>query len=282
MWKLKSSRVIAALLLCTSFALCSCSDSSSDSSKSQPTSASQQAAESETVTQTESKTEPATVTEKQTQPETQTVTKTEPSTEKAATTAADPNAEPDYNNNDYYDITDTAIFKETYFNSSKCKSFVVHRVDAKKDAFAMGTATAIAADGSELETVDSERIVLTAGEINYFLYCFTNDVTGLELKEKLTIADAEITDEERKAITCEGCTRSGRTMRMALKRKENGQVNSYSRFKILFLKNDKVVDATSGFISVSAGKLQRGETSADVDLTVYACDFDGIKFIYEP
>lgn len=191
-------------------------------------------------------------------------------------TEPEPSDPETYENNKYYDIVETAVYK-----SSLNYTTVVHKVLAKKDTTVESTVLAYDGEGNVIGK-SSDSIVLTNGQYNYFKYSFDSDVSNAQLQAQVTSkSDSFLTTGERNAVEMVQYNKSGDDLYITFKQ-TGDYVGSFSKFKILFYKDNKIVDTDEGYFSIYAENLN-GKDSTDVaEIWVLGQDFDSIECYYEP
>lgn len=251
---MKKSRTIAATLMCISVfvSLCSCLDTGTqvETIKS-PDPVTTAAATTESA-----KTTAATTTEAPTEPETE------------------PETEGTYESNKYYDITETASYVRYGYTS------LIYKVLAKKDVTVDATVIAYADDGSVIGK-STDSITLTEGEANFFRFGFDNDISTAQLQVQVNFKTDSFMAGERKAVEMVQYNRSGEDLYITFKQTGN-KVGSFAKFKLLFYKDDEIVDTDNGYFDVYAENLNGKDTTDVAKIWVYNADFDRIEYVFEP
>ncbi len=255
---MKKSRNIAATLLCIGVfvSLCSCLDTGTqvETIKSpDPVTTAAPTTEAEKTTAT-------VVTEAPTEP------KTEPETE--------PETEGTYENNKYYDIVEKGAYSSYGYTN------LVYKVLAKADITADATVIAYADDGSVIGK-SSDNITLTEGEVNYFKFGFDNDISNAQLQVQVNFKNDSFMTGERKAVEMVQYNETGSDLYITFKQTGN-ELSSFSKFKLIFYKNDEIVDTDDGYFSVYAENLNGKDTTDVAQIWAYGADYDRIEYIYEP
>lgn len=177
----------------------------------------------------------------------------------------------DYNNNQYYEIVDSA----TYPNSIGY-TVIVDKVMAKRSCCLESTIIATDTKGNVIGK-SSDRITLTEGEANYFEYLFDSDVSNATLtatvKERKTYMRGEPDGVEMTAYNTSD-------YHVYLSLRQNCNDVGDSQFKVLFYKDDKIVHTESGHFMFYAKNLT-GKGSEDVADLLVTTEFDRIEYIYE-
>ena len=210
-------------------------------------------------------TQPAT--QKPTQPQ------TEATTESSA--EASESGEDTYEHNAYYDIVEA----QSYTNSIG-RLIVIHKVLAKKDVTVDASLTAYGSDGAVIGK-SSDTITLTEGQYNYFRYSFDSDVSSAEILSQAKTKRDNILSEERDAVEMVQYNRSGDDLYITF-RQTKDKLGSFSKFKLLFYKNDRIVGTEDGFFSISAPNLAGKDTTDVATVWVFGEDFDRVEYMFEP
>jgi hypothetical protein len=63
--------------------------------------------------------------------------------------------------------------------------------------------------------------------------------------------------------------------------KQVGELGSFSRLKLLYYKDGKVIDSDSGYFSVYAENLNGVGSTDTMEIWCYGTDYDDIEFFYE-
>ena len=210
-------------------------------------------------------------------PKTTTTTKeTEKEDTKTETSAPDEPAEKDtYEHNKYYDIVETASFK-----NSIGYTIVIHKVLAKQNVSVSATLLAYGADNSVIGK-SSDDIVLTEGKYNFFRYSFEGDVSNASIQANANAKSDSFMTGERNVVEMTQYNLSGDDLYITLQQ-TGDEIGAFAKFKLLFYKGDKIVDTEDGYFNIYAQNLN-GKGSTDVaKIWAYGTDFDRIEYIYEP
>ena len=200
----------------------------------------------------------------------------QPSKEAAPVTdtpAAEP-TENTYDNNEYYDIVETATFKNSINYTT-----IVHKVLAKKDVSISGTILAYAEDGSVIGK-SSDDIELTAGQTNFLRYAFDKDISNATLKMNAQAKDAGLIGA-RNAVEMEQSNRNGDELYITFKQTADN-LGPFAMFKLLFYKDDKIIDTEDGYFNIYAKNLNGIGTTDVAEIWVYNTDYDRFEYIFEP
>lgn len=252
-------------LICLLFSLCGCgqnNDESTEREKKKTTSKSSSSEaydeETETTTKTKAK-EVETTTSKK---------KIEPTTEKPT----EPEA---YDKNSLYDFVDTAYIHSQYSKGVT----VIHKVIAKKDCTLSGTSIAYDKNDNVVGK-STDEIILSEGKPNYFRYSFTDDEQIDHFRTTFTTSSESFMAGDRNAVEMDKSNLSGDTLYLSLTQK--GKMGSFSKYKLIFYKDDEIIAVRDGYFSIDAQNLN-GIGSTDV-AKVWAIpdEFDRFDYIYEP
>ena len=180
-----------------------------------------------------------------------------------------------YDNNANYDIVETASIKNSIGSTT-----IIHKVLAKKDVSVSGTILAYAADGSVIGK-STDDIVLTEGEYNFFQYYFDADISNADLKQSYKAKDDSFTTGERKAVEMVEYNQSEDDLYVTFKQ-TGDELGSFAKFKLLFYKDDQIVDCDYGYFDVYAENLTGKGTTDVASVWVYGIDYDRVEYIFEP
>lgn len=193
----------------------------------------------------------------------------------AETTAETELTENTYEHNEYYDIIETASFKD----SLGC-TVLIHKVLAKKDVSVSSTVLAYGADGSILDK-STDDIILTAGQNNFFCYYFYSDISNADLQENTKFSEDTFLIGERNAVEMVKHNQSDNNLYITFKQNVD-KLSPFAKFKLLFYKNDKIVKSDYGFFSINAENLVEKDSTDVAEIWVYGVDYDRIEYIFEP
>ena len=180
-----------------------------------------------------------------------------------------------YENNPYYDVVETASYK-----NSTGYTIVVHKVTAKKDASISGSVLAYSADGNVIGKSE-DNITLTAGQNNYFTYSFESDVSGADLQAQYSVKNGSAMAGDRNAVEMEQYNQSGDDLYITFKQTAE-HLGSFAKFKLLFYKDNAIVDTESSYFSTSCENLNGKDTTDVASVWVYGIDYDSFEYIFEP
>lgn len=203
---------------------------------------------------------------------------TAPATKDAAPVTNAPAAEStesSYEHNDFYDIVETSIIQDNLGHYTT----VVHKVLAKKDGTASADLIAYGADGNVIDK-DSEMIILTEGQYNYFQYVFSNDISDASIQTKVKTKTCSFSSEERNGVEMVSYNQNGDDLYITFK--QNIDDISFARFKLLFYKDDKIIDTEDGVFKIRSDYMNgKGDTDV-IEISLYNTDYDRFEYIYQP
>ncbi len=192
--------------------------------------------------------------------------------ETAPVTAAQQNT---YMNNEYYDVIETSTY-----NDFLGHTVMIHKVLAKQDVSVTGTVIAYEDDRSTVIDKSTDDIVLTAGQYNFLRYSFDGDVSNAPIQPSAKVETDDFLLGDRNAV--EMVQYNQRDNHLYITFKQVAEELGSSMFKILFYKDDKIIDTTEGFFVTSAKNLNGIGTSDVAEISVYNIDFDRFEYIFEP
>lgn len=191
--------------------------------------------------------------------------------------AADPDYTPpeSYENNRYYDIVDEAIIK-----NSIGYTVVIQKVVAKQNCSIEATWLAFDTNGDVIGK-SSDSITLTEGKPNYFRFSFVNDISKANIQTSWKYKEDSFMVGERNAVEMVKYNQSGRYLYITFKQISD-EIGTFAKFKLLFYKDNKIVDCDNGYFSTYAKNLN-GKGSTDVaSIWIYGIEYDKIEYIFEP
>ena len=180
-----------------------------------------------------------------------------------------------YENNQYYDIIDTATY-----NNSIGDTIVIHKIKAKQNVSVSSTAIAYSEDGSVIGKSSSD-VELTEGQNNYFQYYFDGEVDVTNIQATAKASDPSWMNGERNAVEMENYNVSDNNLYITFKQTSN-ELGSFAKFKILFYSGEQIIGAEDGYFSTYAENLIGKDTTDVAEIWVYGKDFDNIEYIFEP
>ena len=201
---------------------------------------------------------------------------TEETTESsAAEEPSEATAENTYEHNVFYDIVEAVSYKD-----SIGYTHLIHKVLAKKNVSVSATIIAYGADNSVIGKA-SDDITLTEGKNNFFHYTFESDISNAKFNVNATPKEDSFLSGERNAVELTDYNRSGDSLYLTFQQ-TGDNLSAFAKFKILFYKEDQIVDTEYSFFSTSTQNLN-GKGSTDVaEVWVWGKDFDRIEYIFEP
>lgn len=204
------------------------------------------------------------------------VTESIPAAKEAAPVADVPETETiDYTNNDYYDTIEVSSFK-----NSIGETIVIQKVFAKKNVTAVATHIAYDSDGNVIGK-SSDKIVLSSGMRNFFRFSFDSDISESNVVMKLQVRTDDAMTGERFGVEMVDYNQNEDYLYITFKQHAE-ELKYFEKFKLLFYKDDKIVETEYGYFS-SYTKDLNGKDSTDVaKIWVYGIDYDYFECIYEP
>jgi hypothetical protein len=188
---------------------------------------------------------------------------------------AEPEDTGTYESNPYYDIVETAVYK-----NSIGRTIVIHKLNAKKDASISGSVLAYASDGSVIGKSEDD-IVLTEGQSNYFKYSFDGDISNADLQTQYSVKNNSFMQGERNAVEMVQYNQSGNDLYITFKQVTDN-LGSFAKFKLLFYKGDTITATEESYFSTSTKNMNGKDTSDVASVMVYGIDFDRVEYIFEP
>lgn len=180
-----------------------------------------------------------------------------------------------YEQNEYYDIVETASFQ-----NSIGYTIVIHKVLAKKNVSISSTLLAYGSDGSVIGK-SSDDITLTEGQYNFFRYSFEGDISSANIQANAQAKKDSFMIGERNAVEMVQYNQSGSDLYITFKQ-TGDELGAFAKFKLLLYKGNQIVDTEDGYFNIYAKNLN-GKDSTDVaSIWVYGTDFDRIEYVYEP
>ena len=180
-----------------------------------------------------------------------------------------------YISNDYYDIIESASFK-----NSIGYTIIIHKIIAKQDASASSTIIATDPSGNVIGK-SSDDIVLTKGQYNYFRYSFESDISSATLSAQVKTKTDSFMIGPRNAVEMVQYNNTGDDLYITFKQTAD-KIGSFSKFKLLFYNGDRIVDSEDGYFSIYAENLNGAGTTDVASIWVYGTQFDRIEYIFEP
>lgn len=190
---------------------------------------------------------------------------------------ADPDYAPPqtYVSNLCYDIIETGAYKD-----SIGYTHIIHKVSAKKDCTVEGTLIATDAAGNVIGK-STDSIVLTKGQFNFFSYLIEGDLTNATSNYSAKEKSEYLVGDRKNVVELVQYNLSGNNLYLTF-RLNGTELKYFSRFKILFYKNDKIVSSKDGYFSTYTDNLT-GNGSTDVaEIWAYGINFDRIEYFFEP
>lgn len=183
--------------------------------------------------------------------------------------------EDSYEHNQYYDITETATLE-----NSIGYTIIIHKVLAKQDVSISSSMIAYSNDNSVIGKSE-DNIKLTKGESNFFRYVFEADVSNAFFKTTYKTKSASILDGERDSVELVEYNHVEDNLYLTFKQKVD-KLGTFSKFKLLFYKNNQIVHTEDGYFNIYAENLTGNGTTDVAELWIYGVDFDNLEYIFEP
>lgn len=193
--------------------------------------------------------------------------------ETAPVTAAPQNT---YMNNEYYDVVEVSTY-----NDFMGDTVMIHKVLAKKDVSITGTIIAYEDDRSTVIDKSTDDIVLTAGRYNFFRYRFDGDVSNAPIQPSAKVETDDFMLGDRNTVAVVQYNQHDNHLYFTFKQVAE-ELGPFAKFKLLFYKDDKIIDTTEGFFATSAKNLNGIGTSDVAEISVYNIDYDRFEYIFEP
>lgn len=179
-----------------------------------------------------------------------------------------------YEHNEYYDIVESSSYSNIIGYT-----VVIDKVLAKKDAEISSNIIAYDTSGNVIGK-ETDRIALTAGCYNYFMYTFESDISSASFTKSYSLYNSYTLNGDKNAVELATYNYAGTSLYLTFN--QVGEISYFSKFKLLFYKNDTIVYADDGYFSTYTENLT-GAGSTDVaDFWLYNVDFDRLEYIYEP
>lgn len=220
----------------------------------------------ETTAKPKTTTAAATTVKKETTTETETSTNDESTAEKTENT---------YEHNEYYDIVETSTFQ-----NSIGYTIIVHKVLAKKDVTVSATLLAYGADGNVIGK-SSDDIILTAGQNNFFRYSFEGDISSASIQANAQAKKDSYMTGARNGVEMVQYNQTGDDLYITFKQNVD-ELDYFAKFKLLFYKDDKIVDTEDGYFNIYAENLNGNGATDVAQIWAYGTDYDRIEYIFEP
>ncbi len=197
---------------------------------------------------------------------------TEPITETEAATADTSNDT--YESNSYYDVVETGVFK-----NSIGSTIIVDKVLAKQTGGLEATIIAYAADGSVVGKSTSD-IYVTKDKYNFFRFSFDADVSGATFDKTVKTYNSYL-EGDVNAVEMVTYNQSEDDLYITFKQVSEN-LGSFAQFKLLFYKDNKIVDTEDGYFSIYAENLNGKDTTDVASIWVWGTDYDRIEYFFEP
>lgn len=181
-----------------------------------------------------------------------------------------------YISNDYFEVVETATLKNTIGYTE-----MVHKVLAKKNVSVSSTVLVYSDDDNSVLEKTSDDIVLTEGEYNYFHYSFQNDVSNAGLKITANVSADSFMIGKRDAVEMVQYNQNGDYLYITFKQIVD-DLDYFSKYKLLFYKDDKIIDTDDGYFSTHAENLKSNGDTDVAEIRVRGIDYDRFEYIFEP
>lgn len=206
------------------------------------------------------------------------VTESIPSAKEAAPVNANNETETTentYEHNDYYDIVETSTIKD---NASHYTT-MIHKVLAKKDGSVSADLIAYDPDGNVIEK-DSEMIILTEGNYNYFKYVFSKDISNASIQARGKTEACSFTPEQRNGVEMVSYNQNEKDLYITFKQNTDNIGNA--EYKLIFYKDDKIIETNDGLFWIKSDYFNKKGDTDVIELHVSNPDYDRFEYIYEP
>ena len=180
-----------------------------------------------------------------------------------------------YDHNDYYDIVEASILND---NASHYTT-VIHKVLAKKDGSVSADLIAYDPDGNVIEK-DSEMIILTEGNYNYFKYVFSKDISNASIQARGKTEACSFTPEQRNGVEMVSYNQNEKDLYITFKQNTDNIGNA--EYKLIFYKDDKIIDTNDGLFWIKSDYFNKKGDTDVIELFVSNPDYDRFEYIYQP
>ena len=179
-----------------------------------------------------------------------------------------------YDHNTFFDVIETS----NYLNSVG-DTILIDKVLAKKDVTISASLIAYDSDGKVIGK-STDKIILTAGQNNYFKYQFDGDISYATIKANAQAKDDPYRVGSRNAVEMVEYNEKDDRLYITFKQTADG-LSQFAGFKILFYKNNSIVGTDEGFFSSYTENLN-GKGATDVVKLHPYIDYDRFEYIFEP
>ena len=176
-----------------------------------------------------------------------------------------------YEHNEYYDIIETASYKDRKY------TIVIHKVLAKKDITISSDLLAYGSEGNVIAK-DSDYITLTEGQYNFFVYSFETDISNATFKANFTAKEDSSMLGERNAVDMIQYNQVDNKLYITFKSNVD-KLDFLAKYKLLYYKDNQIVAYEKKFFDLNLN----GKDSTDVaEIRVPDTEYDRIEYIFEP
>ena len=166
------------------------------------------------------------------------------------------------------------------FQNSIGTTIVIHKVLAKKDVSVSAMLLAYGTDGNVMGK-SSDDIVLTAGQNNFFRYSFEGDISSANIQADAQAKKDYFMTGERNTVEMVQYNQTGDDLYITFKQNVDN-LDYFAKFKLLFYKDDKIVDTEDGYFSTCVENLNGNGATDAAKIWAYGTDYDRIEYIFEP
>lgn len=133
----------------------------------------------------------------------------------------------------------------------------------------------------DIQENDTITVRVTTIENLFFRYSFESDISNASVQANAKAKEDSFMIGERNAVEMVQYNQSGTDLYITLKQVTD-EIGSFSKFKLLFYKEDQIVGTEDGYFSIYAENLN-GKDSTDVaKIWVYGVDYDRVEYVFEP
>ena len=150
---------------------------------------------------------------------------------------------------------------------------------AKKNATISSNLIAYDADGNVIDK-SSDTIILTEGQYNFFRYTFSDDVSNANIQASIQAKKAPFVDAMRNGVEMLQYNRNGKELYITFQ--QNIDDLKFSRYKLIFYQDDKIVETEEGTFNFNAENLNGKGTTDVAEIGIYGFDYDRFEYIYQP
>lgn len=181
-------------------------------------------------------------------------------------------------------ITDDTVTyskpKETTAATTTAKPKTTATTTAKKDVSVSAMLLAYGTDGNVMGK-SSDDIVLTAGQNNFFRYSFEGDISSANIQADAQAKKDYFMTGERNTVEMVQYNQTGDDLYITFKQNVD-EIDYFAKFKLLFYKDDKIVDTEDEYFSTCVENLNGNGATDVAKIWAYGTDYDRIEYIFEP